>query len=152
MGVILSLPMALLGAVIGISLMGLSLSIYVQLGILLLVGLVAKNGILIIEFAKELREKHGFSILEAAAEAGKERFRSVLMTSFTCVIGVAPMLVASGAGAVSRVHVGTTMFFGMLIGTVFGIFLIPGIYAVLQTNRERIKAFIKKIFSKAQEA
>jgi hydrophobe/amphiphile efflux-1 (HAE1) family protein len=152
MGVILSLPMALLGSVIGVFTMGLSLSIYVQLGILLLVGLVAKNGILIIEFAKEQHEKHGLSILEAAAEAGKERFRSVLMTSFTCAAGVTPMLVASGAGAVSRIHVGTTMFFGMVIGTVFGIFLIPGIYAVLQTNRERAKAAMKKIFSKNQEA
>ena len=140
MGVILSLPVALLGALIGILVMRISLSIYTQLGILLLVGLAAKNAILIIEFAQEQHEVHGLSILDAAAEAGRERFRSVMMTALTCVIGVMPMLVASGAGAASRRHVGTTMFFGMSIATIFGIFLIPGLYVVLQANRERIKA------------
>ncbi|MDR3075674.1 MAG: efflux RND transporter permease subunit, partial [Synergistaceae bacterium] len=108
MGVILSLPVALLGALAGIYVMGLSLSIYAQLGILLLVGLAAKNAILIIEFAQEQHEVHGLSILDAAAEAGRERFRSVMMTALTCVIGVSPMLVAEGAGAGSRLHVGTT--------------------------------------------
>ena len=151
MGVILSLPVALLGALIGILVMRISLSIYTQLGILLLVGLAAKNAILIIEFAQEQHEVHGLSILDAAAEAGRERFRSVMMTALTCVIGVMPMLVASGAGAASRRHVGTTMFFGMSIATIFGIFLIPGLYVVLQANRERIKAWIKRAFSKRQE-
>lgn len=151
MGVILSLPVALLGALIGILVMRISLSIYTQLGILLLVGLAAKNAILIIEFAQEQHEVHGLSILDAAAEAGRERFRSVMMTALTCVIGVMPMLVASGAGAASRRHVGTTMFFGMSIATIFGIFLIPGLYVVLQANRERIKARIKRAFSKRQE-
>ena len=151
MGVILSLPVALLGALIGILVMRISLSIYTQLGILLLVGLAAKNAILIIEFAQEQHEVHGLSILDAAAEAGRERFRSVMMTALTCVIGVMPMLVASGAGAASRRHVGTTMFFGMSIATIFGIFLIPGLYVVLQANRERIKAQIKRAFSKRQE-
>ena len=151
MGVILSLPVALLGALIGILVMRISLSIYTQLGILLLVGLAAKNAILIIEFAQEQHEVHGLSILDAAAEAGRERFRSVMMTALTCVIGVMPMLVASGAGAASRRHVGTTMFFGMSIATIFGIFLIPGLYVVLQANRERIKAWLKRAFSKRQE-
>ena len=146
MGVILSLPVALLGAMIGIIAMKLSISIYVQLGLLLLVGLVAKNAILIIEFAQEQHEVHGLSILDAAAEAGRERFRSVMMTAFTCVFGVLPMLFASGAGAASRKHVGTTMFFGMGVATVFGIFIIPGIYAVLQKNRERAKAVLKRVF------
>ncbi|MDR3255907.1 MAG: efflux RND transporter permease subunit [Synergistaceae bacterium] len=146
LGVILSMPVALLGAMVGIKVMGLSISIYVQLGILLLVGLVAKNGILIIEFAQEQHEVYGLSILDAAAEAGRERFRSVMMTAFTCVLGVMPMLFASGAGAQSRIHVGTTMFFGMGVATVFGIFLIPGVYAVLQKNRERTKAILKRIF------
>ncbi|MDR3264615.1 MAG: efflux RND transporter permease subunit [Synergistaceae bacterium] len=147
MGVILSLPVALLGALAGIFTMKISLSIYTQLGILLLVGLAAKNAILIIEFAKEQHDDHGLPILQAAAEAGFERFRSVLMTAFTCVFGVFPMLIAKGAGAVSRLHVGTTMFFGMAVATVFGIFLIPGLYVVLQTNRERVKAFISRLFS-----
>ncbi|MDR0616208.1 MAG: efflux RND transporter permease subunit [Synergistaceae bacterium] len=146
MGVILSLPVALLGAMMGIIAMSLSISIYVQLGILLLVGLVAKNAILIIEFAQEQHEVYGLSIFDAAAEAGRERFRSVMMTALTCVFGVLPMLFASGAGAESRKHVGTTMFFGMGVATVFGIFIIPGIYAVLQKNRERAKVFLKRVF------
>ncbi|MDR3279412.1 MAG: efflux RND transporter permease subunit [Synergistaceae bacterium] len=153
MGVILSLPVALLGALLGILVKGLSLSIYAQLGILLLVGLAAKNAILIIEFAQEQHEVHGLSILDAAAEAGRERFRSVMMTALTCVIGVSPMLFATGAGAGSRIHVGTTMFFGMSMATAFGIFLIPGLYVVLQTNRERIKRLLGYIFSsKKKEA
>lgn len=142
MAVMLSLPVAVLGALIGILVMQISLSIYTQLGILLLVGLASKNAILIIEFAKEERELRGASIIDSAAEAARERFRSVLMTAFTCVLGVAPMLFASGAGAASRIHVGTTMFFGMTIATVFGIFLIPGLFVFMQTLRERLKAFI----------
>jgi multidrug efflux pump subunit AcrB len=146
MAVILSLPVALLGALIGIFVMKIALSIYAQLGILLLIGLAAKNAILIVEFAQEQHDVHGASILDAAAEAGRERFRSVLMTAFTCVFGVMPMLVATGAGAASRLHVGTTMFFGMTIATVFGIFIIPGIYVFLQTNRERAKAVLARAF------
>ncbi|MDR1481736.1 MAG: efflux RND transporter permease subunit [Synergistaceae bacterium] len=152
MGVILSLPVALLGALIGISVMKLSLSIYAQLGILLLVGLAAKNAILIVEFAKEQHDIIGLSILEAASEAGRERFRSVMMTALTCVIGVSPMLVATGAGAASRRHVGTTMFFGMGLATVIGIFLIPGLYVLLQTNRERVKGFLGRVFSGGEAA
>lgn len=151
LGVMLSLPVALLGALIGIAVMNISLSIYTQLGILLLVGLSAKNAILIIEFAKEQHDEHGMSIFDAAAEAGRERFRSVMMTALTCVIGVLPMLFATGAGAASRLHVGTTMFFGMSIATSLGIFLIPGLYVVLQSTREKIKGAIRRMFSVKQE-
>jgi multidrug efflux pump subunit AcrB len=148
LGVVFSLPVALLGALLGLYVMNLALSIYAQLGILLLVGLAAKNAILIIEFAQEQHEVLGQSILDAAAKAGGERFRSVMMTALTCVIGVAPMLVAKGAGAASRLHVGATMFFGMSMATVFGIFLIPGLYVALETNRERVKRLFSRLFSK----
>ena len=142
--VILSLPIAVLGAFAGVYVMGLSVSIYVQLGILLLIGLAGKNAILIVEFAKEQHEEHGLSILEAAAEASRERFRAVLMTAFTCVFGVLPMLFATGAGAGSRKAVGTTICFGMLTATVLGIFLIPALYVFFQTIREKLKAAIKR--------
>jgi HAE1 family hydrophobic/amphiphilic exporter-1 len=152
MGVMFSLPVALLGALAGIFLLKLSLSIYTQLGILLLIGLAAKNAILIMEFAKEQHEDHGLSILDAATEAGRQRFRSLMMTAITTVVGASPLLFAKGAGAASRVHVGTTIFFGMVMATSLGIFLIPGLYVVLQKNRERAKRFLGRIFSQEKEA
>ena len=138
----LSLPIAILGALAGIMFMGISTSVYTQLGMLLLVGLATKNAILIIEFAKEERELRGASIRAAAAEAARERFRSVLMTAFTCVLGAMPMLFASGAGAASRIHVGTVMFYGMTVATVLGIFLIPGLFVMMQTLREGVKSML----------
>ena len=138
----LSLPIAILGALAGVKFMDITTSVYTQLGMLLLVGLATKNAILIIEFAKEERELRGASIRAAAAEAARERFRSVLMTAFTCVLGAAPMLLATGAGAQSRIHVGTVMFFGMTVATVLGIFLIPGLFVMMQTFREGVKSML----------
>ena len=137
--VILSLPVAMFGALGGLWVMGLSISVYAQLGILLLIGLAAKNAILIVEFAKEQREEHGLPLIQAAATATSERFRAVLMTAFTCVLGVLPMLFASGAGAASRKAVGTTMFFGMNAATIIGIFFIPALYVFFQGTRESLK-------------
>lgn len=137
--VMLYLPVAMLGALIGLKLIGLPISIYAQLGILLLMGLTAKNAILIVEFAKEQHEDHGLSIIDAAAEAARERFRAVLMTAFTCVLGVLPMLFAEGAGAASRVHVGSTIFFGMNLATIVGIFIIPSLFVMFQGLREKVK-------------
>lgn len=142
--VILSLPTAMLGALVGFRIMGIPLSVYGQLGILLLVGLASKNAILIVEFAKEQRELHGLPLIQAAALAASERFRAVLMTAFTCVLGAAPMLVASGAGAASRKAVGSTLFYGMMAATVIGIFLIPGLWVAFQGLREKVKSYLPK--------
>lgn len=142
--VILSLPTAMFGALIGFKIMDIPVSVYGQLGILLLVGLASKNAILIVEFAKEQRELHNLPLIQAAATAATERFRAVLMTAFTCVLGALPMLFASGAGAASRKAVGSTLFFGMNAATIFGIFLIPALWVIFQAIREDVKARLKR--------
>ncbi|MCQ2735057.1 MAG: efflux RND transporter permease subunit [Alphaproteobacteria bacterium] len=135
LSVMLSVTAAMLGALLGLFFMKMSLSIYAQLGLVLLVGLAAKNAILIVEFARDAR-KDGMSILKAALFATKERFRAVLMTAFTFILGVAPLVWASGASAGSRVAVGVPVFWGMIVGTVAGLILIPLMYILVQTITE----------------
>ena len=136
--VMLSVATAVLGALLGLKVAGLDLSIYAQLGIVLLIGLSSKNAILIVEFAKERHERDGFGILEAALAGARERLRAVLMTALTFVLGVAPLVWATGAGAGSRRAIGTTTFAGMLAATV-GIVLVPGLYVLFQTLREKVR-------------
>ena len=133
---VIGLPVALLGAMIGCLIMGTPVSIYTQIGIILLVALSAKNGILIVEFARDFRAE-GNSIREAAFEAGHVRLRPILMTSFAFVLGVMPLLFATGAGAQSRIALGAAVVFGMAMNTLLATIYIPNFYEFMQKLQER---------------
>lgn len=137
LAVVLSVPIALLGATAGVIVRGMDFNVYTQIGIVLLIGLSAKTAILIVEFAKVRREE-GATASEAALDAAKLRFRAVLMTAFSFVLGVIPLLVAQGAGAGSRQVLGTTVFSGMLLGTVVGVLTIPVLYFLVQWVVDRV--------------
>ncbi|TYB32923.1 MAG: efflux RND transporter permease subunit, partial [Flexistipes sinusarabici] len=141
--VILSVLVATLGAFIGLWIFGLPVSLYAQIGVVLLVGLASKNAILIVEFAKE-RKEQGLSAYEAAVQGAGIRFRPVLMTALTFILGVAPLVVATGAGAASRSHIGTVVFFGMIAATTAGIMIIPALYYFFQRIREKGQSLRQK--------
>ncbi len=136
--VITSIAIAVLGGFIGLHLCDLSLSIYAQLGLVMLIGLASKNAILMVEFSKQERAT-GKSVNESALEGFKQRYRAVLMTAWSFIIGVYPMVVATGAGAGSRRAIGVTTFYGMLLATLIGIAFIPALYAFFQRIREWVK-------------
>ena len=133
---VIGLPVALLGAMIGCLVMGTPVSIYTQIGIILLVALSAKNGILIVEFARDFHAE-GNSIRESAFEAGHVRLRPILMTSFAFVLGVMPLLFASGAGAQSRIALGAAVVFGMAMNTLLATVYIPNFYELMQKLQEK---------------
>ena len=137
LSVMMSVVVALAGGLLGLWAMGETLSIYAQLGIVLLIGLAAKNAILIVEFSKEEHER-GSSIVNSAVTGLKERYRAVLMTAFTFILGIAPLIFATGAGANSRRAIGRPVFWGMLIGTVLGLFIIPLFYVLVQTVADKL--------------
>ena len=141
--VILSLPVAGIGAYLGIWVCGLENNIYFQLGLVMLVGLAGKNAILMVEFSKMERER-GVPIQEAALEGARQRFRAVMMTAISFIIGVFPMVIASGAGAASRKAIGISTFYGMILATVVGILFIPALYAMFQRYREWVKGLFAR--------
>lgn len=141
--VLMSVVAAVGGGLFGLWICGQSLSIYAQLGLVLLVGLAAKNAILIVEFAKD-EHRTGASVYKAAMDGLIQRFRPVLMTAFTFILGMLPMVIATGAGAASRKALGIPVFYGMLIGTLAGLILIPLFYMLVQSQVERYQRYKAK--------
>ncbi|MGL4583253.1 MAG: efflux RND transporter permease subunit, partial [Flavobacterium sp.] len=138
LAVILSLPTGIMGAFIAQKYAGLENNIYFQIALVMLVGLLAKNAILIVEFALQ-RRQHGESIAESAINGAKARLRPILMTSFAFILGMMPLVFAKGVGDVGNRSIGTGAAFGLLIGTILGVFVIPVLYAIFQYIQEKIK-------------
>ncbi|MEJ2649102.1 MAG: efflux RND transporter permease subunit [Sedimentisphaerales bacterium] len=135
--IVFAVPIAFLGAVLFTWARGYENNVYTQIGIVLLIGLASKTAILLIEFAKKHHET-GYNIREAAIEASRLRFRPILMTALSFVFGVVPLVVATGAGAVSRRDLGTAVFGGMLVATLVGVIMIPVFYVFVQTVTEKL--------------
>ncbi|WP_192385245.1 efflux RND transporter permease subunit [Mesorhizobium silamurunense] len=134
--VLLAVPLALFGAFVVLLLRGMQIDVYSQIGFVMLIGLAAKNAILIVEFARRRREE-GLTIVEAAMEAARLRLRPILMTAFAFILGVLPLMFATGAGAASRQSIGTTVFGGMVAATILSLVFVPVFYAVIEKLRER---------------
>ena len=137
--VLLSLPVAALGAYLGVWACGLENDVYFQIGLVMLVGLAAKNAILIVEFAKEQVDR-GVDVVEAALHASQLRFRPILMTSLAFILGMLPMVIASGPGSASRQAIGTGVFFGMIVAVTIGILLVPFFFVLIYKMKNKVKA------------
>jgi len=137
--ILLAVPMAVLGALAAVAARGFADDVYVQIGLVMLIGLSAKNAILIVEFAEQLREQ-GRSIVDAAIEAAELRLRPILMTSIAFILGVLPLVFATGAGALGRRSVGTAIVGGMVVSTFLNLIFIPVLYVILSTLLARFKS------------
>ena len=137
--IMLTVPLAILGGMLGLLVVGSSLNVYSQIALIILIGLSAKNGILIVEFANQLR-KEGKNIENSIIESASIRFRPILMTSLSTIFGVLPLIIGSGPGAASRLTVGITIFGGMIFSTFFTLYVIPSMYSILAKNTKRIDA------------
>jgi multidrug efflux pump len=142
--ILLTVPLALVGALAGLELMGMSLNIYSQIGIVMLIGLAAKNGILIVEFANQLRDK-GIAFEEALISASKQRLRPIVMTTFTTVTSAIPLVLAVGPGAESRMVIGVVIFAGVSLASIFTLFIVPGAYFWLCRNTGSPQAIANEI-------
>jgi HAE1 family hydrophobic/amphiphilic exporter-1 len=141
LAVVLSLPVGVFGAFALLKIMGLSNDIYAQVGLVMLVGLLGKNAVLIVEFAVQ-KTQQGMSIKDAAIEGAKARFRPILMTSFAFIAGLIPLLMATGVGAIGNRTIGASSAGGMLLGTIMGVVVVPGLYYVfakMANGRKLIK-------------
>ena len=139
LAVISAVPLGLVGPALTLTTVGVDNNLYVQIGLMLLIALSAKNGILIVEVARELRLLHGKPIVEAAIEAARTRFRPILMTSIAFILGVVPLVIASGAGANARRSLGMSVFTGMISSTCLAVVLVPAFFVILQQWDEKRK-------------
>jgi multidrug efflux pump subunit AcrB len=135
--VILSLPVGIFGAFLCLKLLGLENNIYAQVAMVMLIGLLGKNAVLIVEFAVQKKAEEGIPVVQAAIEGAAIRFRPILMTSFAFIAGLIPLVIATGPGAVGNRTIGTAAAGGMLIGTIFGLMIIPGLYYIFGTIAEK---------------
>ena len=135
--VILAVPLSLIGPAIALGSVGAANNMYTQIGLMLLIALSAKNAILIVEVAREARVLHGKPIIDAAVEAARTRLRPILMTSFAFILGVVPLVTATGAGANSRISLGLCVFSGMIASTCLAVLFVPSFFTVMQRFEER---------------
>ena len=136
--ILLAVPLAIFGAMLAQLVRGLENDVFCQIGLVMLIGLASKNAILIVEFANQLREQ-GLQIVEAVSQAAITRFRPIIMTSLACILGIVPLVLATGAGSASRKTMGTAVFGGMIVSTILNLLLVPVLYILITSFQEMIK-------------